>query len=258
VFRRRDGVTCLADQWGQAPWRIVRPFQLPDGSALLQLSQVGPGIMAGDCYHLDVAVEPGASVVMLGAAATKLLTMSPGVLAEHSVACTVADGAALEYYPGMNIPFAGADVIQRVTANLAPTARFGMMDMWAAGRVQHGESAAFRRISSRTAVDLSGAPLYRDALELEPGARHAGAFGILEGHEYLLNGLWYPGSAAHEAVEKDGLLAATGSIAGGTYARALATSGIALLTFARASILKQRALWGLPALPLDRYSTAFA
>jgi hypothetical protein len=38
VFRERGGATYLADQYGRAPLKVVRPFSLGGGTALVQLT----------------------------------------------------------------------------------------------------------------------------------------------------------------------------------------------------------------------------
>ena len=259
VFRRRAGVTFLAEQRGQAPWRVVRPFQLPDGAALLQLAHVGPGIMAGDRYRLEIVVEDGAAVVLIGASASKVHTMPPGLHACQSVTFTVGEGASLEYYPGLCIPFPSADISQRVSVDLAASARFAMLDTWAAGRVERGERGAFRRISTRTRIAVDGRPVYRDALELSPESPGIDGHGALEGFQYVLSGIWRPTEDRQaREVSGPGLLMAEGPVEQGRYARALALRGIDLITLGRGLIQEQRARWGLAPLSLDRFSSAFS
>jgi len=144
----------------RAPFRIVRPFVPDDGSALLQYGHVGPGLIGGDVYALDVTVEPGAHAILVAASATRLHRMAPGASAVQRVRCTLMDGGALEYYPGLTIPFPQTEFVQTVTVTGGPTAKFGMLETWAMGRVERGEYLAFRRLSSRT----TGAPRRRAVL----------------------------------------------------------------------------------------------
>jgi len=257
VFRLRDE-TYLAEQQADSPWRVARPFALPGGGALLQLSQVGPGIMGGDRYRLEVVAEEGASVVLVGSSASKVHGMPEDSCASLAVSLTAQEGATLEYYPGLCIPFRGADFTQHVTANLDPSARFATLELWAAGRKAHGEQHQFRRISARTRVNVAGRPLYRDAMELDPAVLAPGRHGLFEGYDFALTGFWRgsEGQPARESV-RPGFLLATGPTEGGIYARGLAREGLALATEARALVQERRAGWGLAPLVLERFSSAF-
>ena len=215
--------------------------------------------MAGDRYRLEVVVEDGAAAVVIGASASKVHTMPPGLSASQSVTLRVGEGASLEYYPGLCIPFPGADISQRVSVDLAASARFAMLDTWAAGRVERGEHGAFRRISTRTRIAVGGRPVYRDALELASESPGIDGHGALEGFRHVLSGIWRPTEDRQaREVSAPGLLMAEGSVERGRYARGLALRGIDLITLGRGLIQDQRVRWGLAPLPLERFSSAFS
>lgn len=263
VFRARGGATYLAEQFVRAPFRIVRPFALDDGSGLLQLTHVAPGMIGGDAYRLDVIVEPGARVVLIGAAATKVHRMPVPGAAVQTVTCTVMAGGALEYYPGLVIPFPDSEFVQTVDVTLAPEARFGMLELWAMGRIERGEYLAFRRLSSRARVVLDGRPCYLDALELRPDRSHPAGWGVLEGHRYVATGYWLwdaAGDAAEPAADiarPDLLLVSGVPAAGRLYVRGLARDGLALGAALSAFLSRQRAVWGLSPIAFERYSGLF-
>lgn len=260
VFRTRGGVTYLADQFVRAPFRIVRPFPLEDGSILLQLTHVAPGMFAGDVYRLDVVVESGARVVLVGASATKVHRMVSSGVAEQTVACTVMAGGALEYYPGLVIPFPGSAFVQAVDVTLSPGARFGMLELWAMGRIERGEYLAFRRLCSRARVVLDHRPCYLDALELRADRSHPAGWGVLEGHRYVATGYWHWDGVASGGSEADiegpGLLLVSGAPSPGSlYVRGLARDGLALGAALSAFLRRQRAAWGLAPILFDRYTS---
>lgn len=193
VFGERHGRTFLAEQFVRAPLRILRPFELAGGRVLLQILQVGPGVMGGDRYDLDMVVESGAKVVLVQPSATKLHTMAAGVKAEQRITLRVESGGELEYYPGLTIPYRDAEFVQRTCVRLASDARFAMLERWSAGRVAHGEAFAFRRLSSQVRVACAGKPTYADRLELTPDT--APSPGIAEGFSYLAAGVWFWGES---------------------------------------------------------------
>src|SRR5689334_6011966 len=54
--------TRLVQSKQQAPLRVIRPFSLPGGGALLHLHNVSGGVLGGDRLRLNVEVGAGASV----------------------------------------------------------------------------------------------------------------------------------------------------------------------------------------------------
>jgi urease accessory protein len=256
LFRERRGTTYLAEQYVRAPFRIVRPFTLEDGSALLQVTHVAPGIMGGDAYRLDVTVEGGARVILLGTSATKLHRMLAGAFARQDVTLTVMPGGALEYYPGLMIPLPQAEFAQTLDVVLAPGAKFGMLEVWAMGRVERGEYLAFRRLSSRTRVLLETQPCYLDALELHPGLAHPAGWGVLEGHRYVASGYWHWADPLQDRdiVRPDVLLVSGVPSCGHLYVRGLARDGLALRTALHVFLGRHRTAWGLVSVPFERYT----
>ncbi len=259
VFRERRGATYLAEQFVRAPLGIIRPFSLEDGGVLLQLAHVAPGVMGGDVYRLDVTVERGARVVLMATSATKLHRMLPGASAVQDVKLTVKAGGALEYYPGLTIPFPQAEFVQTLDVALAPGAKFGMLELWAMGRVERGEYLAFRRMSSRTRVFLDDQSCYLDALELRHDQAHPAGWGILEGHRYVASGYWCwdTASADQDTTGPDVLLISGVPACGHLYVRGLARDGLALREALHALLCRRRAAWGLAPLAFERYTGIF-
>ncbi len=211
--------------------------------------------MGGDAYRLDIAVEPGARVVVTPASATKVHGMLPGASASQAVTLTVAAGGALEYYPGLTIPFPQAEFTQTLDVALAPGARFGMLELWAMGRIERGEYLAFRRLSSRTTVLLGDRPCYLDALELCPAQGRPAGWGVLEGHRYVAVGYWHWEDAVESRdVSRPDLLLVSGvPSCGHLYVRGLARDGVALRASLQALLGRHRAAWGLARLSFERY-----
>jgi urease accessory protein len=254
VFRARQGLTYLAPHAVRSPLKVVRPFALPDGGALVQVLLNGPGLFAGDHYDISIVVEPGARAVVMSPSATKIHQMPDGGSATQSVRLRVESGACLQYLPPLNIPFPEAELRQCVSVDLAAGSRFGIVEAWAMGRVERGEHLRFRRLSSRTRVTVEGAPVYRDALELAPADARPHGWGLLEGRRYVVSGYWQgPSIAVPEAfVGKDlEALAVFGAVEpGGHYFRGLFLDSLAMQ---RAIAEVEQAVagsWVLPAISL--------
>ena len=66
--------------------------------------------------------------------------------------------------------FPEAVFLQTTEADLGPSARFGTLEWWAAGRVERGEELQLGEIESRTRFRVGNRPAYRDGLVLRPGS----------------------------------------------------------------------------------------
>lgn len=256
VFAPGFGGTVLAHAHVTAPLKIVRPFPLDGGGALVQILTLGPGMCAGDRCTIDVTVEPGARAVVIMQSASRLLGMPDGEHAAQSVTLTVRAGGQLEYYPGLTIPFADSHFVQRVHARAGAGSRLGVLETWATGRTGRGEHLRFRRLSSRTTIAVDDALVYADALELDAGVANVAGAGVLEGYRYIASGFWHGATldAGDAAPPSEGALMAIGqSAAGQVYLRALAMDGYALGEMLQTGVQRISAGWGLEAIPLRRF-----
>jgi urease accessory protein len=257
VFAPGAGGTSLAHAHVSAPLKIVRPFRLDDGRALVQVLTLGPGFCADDRYTLDVTVEPGAHAVVIMQTAARILGMIGGAYATQIVNLTVHSGGQLEYYPGLTIPFADSSFVQRVHVTAAADARVGILENWSMGRSSRGEHLRFRRLSSRTTVAMDLTPVYADAIELEPSLTNLAATGMLESYRYTASGLWLGASPDLAGVNSvDGTLMAFGHTAPGqVYLRALAMDGYAMGRLLQSAVDRINAAWGLEQIPLRRFTS---
>ena len=252
----REG-TSLAHAHASAPLKIVRPFALDGGRALVQVLTLGPGFCGGDQYTLDVTVEPGARAVVIMQAASRILGMTADAHATQSVNLTVHSGGQLEYYPGLSIPFADSCFVQRVRVAAATDTRVGILEHWSMGRNSRGEHLRFRHISSRTTVEIDGSPAYADAIELEPALMHVAGTGILERYRYLASGFWHGVSPDFVGVTTppDTLMAFGPSAPDQAFLRALAMDGSAMASALQSGVDRINAAWGLEAIPLRRFTS---
>jgi urease accessory protein len=257
VFRARQGRTYLASHAVRNPLKVVRPFGLSDGGALVQVLLNAPGMFANDHYSVEIDVERGARALVVSPSATKIHHMPDGGCATQSVHIRVECGACLQYIPALNIPFPEAEFRQRVSINLAPGSRFGIVEAWAMGRVERGEHLQFRRLSSTTRVDIEGQPAYRDALDLAASTARPAGWGLLEGHRYVVSGYWHgPEIQAPDAFSGKNLrsLAVFGSFDPSShYFRGLFSDSLAMQ---RAIAEVEQAVaesWNLPAIQLQPY-----
>jgi urease accessory protein len=257
VFSLSGGKTVLSRTHVTAPLKVVRPFPLAGGAALVQVLTLGPGLCAGDAHAIDISVEPGATAVVIMQSAARILSMPEGSEARQQVTLRVAAGGQLEYYPGLTIPYTDSTFVQVVTADLQSGCRFGIADSWSTGRSSRGEYLRFRRVSSRTMVNVDGRIAYADAVELEPGVDDVKGTGILEAHRYLASGFWYGATLPPDSTiaPRAGVIMAMGQSAPGqAYLRALAMDGFTLAECVGAAVQRVRCGWDQPFIPFQRFT----
>lgn len=215
-FGLKAGRTALKEQYASGAMKVVRPFEVGE-YALLQIASVTPGIHNGDHYELSVELEEGAKVILLNQSATKLHGKRAGC-ALHDIQIHVANGAHLEYYPGLTIPFRDANYQQKSRIELAEGAQFGMLESWSAGRLERGEQWEFQSLQSNIQVNMAGKPLYRDAFQLSVDPLE----GLTDQHTLWANGFWYGLPVLPAAFHDGPQLAGWGETkAGGQYFRML-------------------------------------
>ena len=252
----------IAEQYASAPFKLFASHTLRDGGLVLQVSMTGPGIVSGDRLRQQIVIEPGARAVILFTSATKLLGSVDGAIAQQQLEIDVAADAQLEYYPGLVIPYADARFSQRAHVRLETGARFGMLELWATGRVEAGEELEFEAIDNRTEVLLDDRPAYRDALTMHPAAADLTGPGLLEGYRYLASGYWnWPSAEAlpvRDVVNDDVVLVAGKPGTGNFYIRALAKDGVLLRRELHRMVAASREAWGLEPLDFNRFSPLFS
>jgi len=164
-----SGRTVLAASAQQPPLRVVRAFDLADGSALAHLHNVSGGLLGGDRLALRVRVGPGASAQLTTTGATRIYrprAESPAATQTNEVG--VAENALVEYVPDAIIPFAGARFSQRTTIRLAPGAGLFWWEIAAPGREAHGEVFQYECVEMMMDVFAAGRLIAAERITLEP------------------------------------------------------------------------------------------
>jgi urease accessory protein len=247
----------LAHSRVAAPLRLVRPFDVAEGRQLVQLITLGPGFCGGDRLELRITAEAGADVVVTTTAATRVLSMRPDDRAEQHVTIVAHDGATVQYYPLLTIPFPESAFAQTVRVEAAAGARAGVLETWAMGRTARDEYLRFRSLSNRTLLHVDGELRYADATELQPAEFDLAGAGVLAGRRYLASGVWY--GAAIADPPQDGAAAGDVLIAFATaspqlvYLRALASDALALDRALAGAAHTIADAWQLPAVALARF-----
>jgi len=182
IFRREGERTLLASSFARMPFRTFSPFYNPGhGCAYVYVVNPTPGFLGGDRVRTEIGLGPGAHAFVTAPSATKVLGTGLG-RAEQTTDIRVADGAILEYAPPYVIPFAGARYRQKTIVHMEATSSCLVLDWFATGRTNRGESLAFEEYDSLTALFSGDEPVVYDRFLLCPKEEDYRAPGRLESH----------------------------------------------------------------------------
>jgi urease accessory protein len=160
----RGGGTGLGRCYQQVPLRVLPPFRLAAGPALLYLLNPTAGLLDGDGQLVALTARAGTCAVVVGQSATRVHPCLVG-FATQQWAIRVEAGAALVVLPGPSIPFAGCRYFQRVAVELDEGARFAWGDVGLAGRYARGaasERFRFAALVQEFHVRRAGRLVFRD------------------------------------------------------------------------------------------------
>jgi len=183
--RGASGTTILSRSRQEPPWRVVRAFPLPDGSALAHLHNVSGGLLGGDQLALSVDVGPGAEAQITTTGATRIYRPRAGApAATQRNEVRVAENGVLEYVPDAIIPYAGSRFLQHTVINLAPGAGLFWWEIAAPGREARGEVFAYESFAMELDVVAGGKLVVAERARLVPRERAAHSLARLGPHRY--------------------------------------------------------------------------
>jgi urease accessory protein len=170
---RAGGRTILAGQSFRAPYHLSKPYWDADARVLLvQVVNPTAGILAGDKLASEIAVGPGAALLVTTPSASRVFQMKSG-----SAACrqhlTVATGGWLEVLPEPLVPHRGCSYRQTTHIEVEPGGEMLYADLLLPGRVAHGEAWVWERLCLEIDVRLGGELILRERFEQTGTELHA-------------------------------------------------------------------------------------
>lgn len=177
------GRTVVKEQYSQVPLFAQKPMyleeSLPSMAYMYVISPSG-GVLQGDTYSIDIALENGAQTYLTTQGATRIYRMEEG-FATQQVDITVGAGCYLEYMPDQIIPYADSRFYQKTSLKVHEDATVVYSEIIAPGRAASGElfqyDVCYLRILGG---DLSGKTKFVDLALLEPKKSDIRAQGVME------------------------------------------------------------------------------
>ena len=168
VFGCKSGKTVLTHGYAEPPLRVGRCLEVPSGVHLIMASSA-PGIFGGDEYEQMIRVEAGASVELTSQSALQVHPSTSSVPARISNRYDVAEGASLRCTWDPLIPFANANIVQRLDLDVASGGRLFWSDGLMSGRHSRGERWQFASLDHELRVTRAGTVAFLERYRIVPG-----------------------------------------------------------------------------------------
>lgn len=163
---RDNGRTVLAEQSFRAPFHLSKPYWDADASVLMaQIVNPTAGILSGDRLDSDIAVDPGAALLVTTPSASRVFKMAAGSAAECRQHFSVAAGGWLEVAPEPLVPHRGSRYRQITTIAVEEGGALFFVDQLMPGRVGHGEAWLWDHLNLELEARLGGELILRERLE---------------------------------------------------------------------------------------------
>jgi urease accessory protein len=165
--RLPDGETALRELYHAQPLRVLIPYRDRGDIFQAAIACVSGGLVAGDRFRIDVALENGCRATVIGQAAEKVYR-SAGAECVVETSLRADRDAWLEYLPQETILFDQARLRRRTVVTLADGARFLGGGILVFGRVARGETLRTGFVHDAwTFHDAAGRMVWKDVLHMD-------------------------------------------------------------------------------------------
>ncbi len=188
-FGLRGGRTELTDLHRRAPLLVQQALHfdeaMPEMACVLMISTSG-GIVQGDRYAIDIALEAGTQAHVTTQAATKVQQMDANYATMTQDIC-LAGGSYLELLPDPVIPYRHSRYASRTRLRVAEDATALYAEVLLPGRKHHrGEIFAYDLYcASVHGLRPDGRELFTENIVIEPGIRPVNGPGVMGGFHVL-------------------------------------------------------------------------
>jgi urease accessory protein len=166
-FVYRNGRTVLAEAYAEPPFRVGRWFAEGEGLHMILVSSA-PGAFGHDRLRQIVRIGRGARVRLTSQSAMQVHPSPDGAIAYLESSYHLEDGAHLhcDWHP--LIPFADAQIEQRIDVNIGGGGSLYWSDALMSGRQARGERWKFTSLAHELAVSREGSLEYLERYRIQP------------------------------------------------------------------------------------------
>ncbi|OLY92671.1 urease accessory protein [Cnuella takakiae] len=186
--RLREGKTVLGSTYFSAPFKLADISQrgLPGCRAMIM--NASPGVLDGDHYDIQVAMDTGTSLQLETQAYQRIFKMQGR--ASQTMEVRMEEDCCLTYIPHPSVPHRAAHFtgINKIYLEKSCTLAWG--EVLTPGRQLQGEAFSFRHYQSSTEIFQEGKLVVKDNLVITPSTINPLGMGQLEGFSHQASFLW--------------------------------------------------------------------
>lgn len=125
------------------------------------------GVTGGDRLSVSAHAEAGSHLTLTSQAAERIYAAQQGQVGRVSNLLTIEDGARIDWLPQETILFDKAALNRRLAVDLAPDARFLMVESLVLGRAAMGERLTAIHLNDGVRLTRGGRLLWADATRMD-------------------------------------------------------------------------------------------
>ena len=185
--KKKDDKTILDDVYFTAPYKIMQPFLLKDGSIQVMLLSASAGIMEGDRQEFKFHIQEEAKLEFVSQSYDKIHQMKSDCAKRHTE-IQVAKNATFYFNPQPTIPFKDSAFENTMDIYLEDESSvFCMTEIFSCGRYMRQEKFAYRFYHNLVKIYRKDKLIYRDNTRYEPKLFDMNSIGMYESYTHQAN-----------------------------------------------------------------------
>lgn len=198
----KAGKSYVKDLYVSLPFRVVSVGQRKNDNKLYQMiMSSSPGILDGDHYHLDIALEKGASLQLQSQSYQRLFNMKDKALQELNV--SMEDNTSFAYVPHPVVPHEASNFKSKAKINIGKDSQIIISEIITCGRKHYGEVFKLKRFQNLMEIYHQNKLIIKDNVLIQPDMIPINSIGNLEQYTHQGTLIFY---STKDHVEKNDLI----------------------------------------------------
>jgi urease accessory protein len=180
IVAKREQASYLRHSYFTTPFKLAN-ITVDKQTEPLQLVWMSssPGMLEGDCYHINIELEADTALHLQTQAYQRLYQMKTGAVQTLNV--QLHAGASFQFIPHPCVPHEGAIYKNVATYQLAENCQLIIGEILTCGRKLNGEVFRFQRYHSLVEIWQNNLLIVRENMLMEPATMPMQSLGLLEG-----------------------------------------------------------------------------
>ncbi|WP_288436094.1 urease accessory protein UreD [uncultured Chryseobacterium sp.] len=198
----KGGESYVKDLYVSLPFRVVSVGQRKNDKKLYQMvMSSSPGILDGDHYHLDIALEKGAALQLQSQSYQRLFNMQDKALQELIV--SMEDETSFAYVPHPIVPHEDSSFKSKAHIHIGKNSQIIISEIITCGRKHYGEVFKLKRFQNIMEIYHNNKLVVKDNVLIQPDMIPVSSIGNLEQYTHQGTLIFY---STKENLDKNGLI----------------------------------------------------